>query len=218
MNPPFTTEQFLDVLVEYNLAVWPIQVGVYVLGAAAVLMVFWRIRPSDRIISGILAFLWIFMGGVYHLGYFTAINNAAWLFGIAFLVQAALFIFSGIYRGSLSFGFKPGIYSFIGLLFILFAAVLYPIIGQALGHGWPSSPSFGITPCPGTIFTFGMLLLATRRVPRYLLVIPLLWSLVGFSAAIFMGITEDVGLLVAGIGGTALLIWRDRRRKEDPEQ
>jgi hypothetical protein len=218
MNLPFSTEQFLEVLRRYNLAVWPTQVGAYVLGAAALLMVFWRIRQSDRIISGILAFLWIFMGGVYHLGYFTAINNAAWLFGAAFLVQAALFIYGGVYRGSLSFGFKPGWYSFTGLLFILFAAVVYPIIGHSLGHGWPHSPSFGITPCPGTIFTFGVLLLATRRVPKYLLVLPLLWSLVGFNAAIFMGITEDVGLLVAGVAGTLLLIARDRRTKKGTEQ
>jgi hypothetical protein len=212
MNLPFSTDQYLGVFEEYNRAVWPVQVSAYVLAAAALLLIFWRIRPSDRIISGILAFFWIFMGGVYHLGFFSKINNAAYLFGAAFVIQAGLFIFSGIHRDNLSFGFKPGVYSITGMLFILYAAVVYPLIGHALGHGWPNSPSFGIAPCPGSIFTLGMLLLTTRRVPKHLLVIPALWSLVGFAAALSLGIKEDVGLLIAGIGGTALLIVRDHRR------
>jgi hypothetical protein len=218
MSMPFTTEQFLAVFAEYNLAVWPNQVGAYVLGAAAVLMLFWRLRQSDRIIAGVLAFFWIFMGGVYHLGFFTEINNAAWLFGTAFLVQAGLFIHEGIVRGDLEFGFKPGVYSITGMLFILYAAAVYPLIGSALGHGWPGSPAFGIAPCPGTIFTFGMLLLTTRRVPKHLLVIPALWSLVGFTAALSLGIKEDVGLLIAGVVGTVLLVARDRRPKKGTEQ
>jgi hypothetical protein len=62
-----------------------------------------------------------------------------------------------------------------------------------------------------TIFTFGLLLWTERPVPRMLLVIPLLWSLLGVSAAIALDVGEDLGLVVAGLLATALLLWRDHR-------
>jgi hypothetical protein len=42
------------------------------------------------------------------------------------------------------------------------------------------------------------------------LVIPFLWSLLGISASYQLGVREDIGLLVAGVLGVGLLIWRDR--------
>jgi Family of unknown function (DUF6064) len=65
-----------------------------------------------------------------------------------------------------------------------------------------SSPTFGL-PCPTTIFTLGMLLWLDKTPPLYLLIIPLLWSLIGTVAALKLGIREDVGLLVSG----ALTVW-----------
>jgi hypothetical protein len=88
--------------------------------------------------------------------------------------------------------------------------VVYPVIGTLLGHAYPQSPVFGVAPCPTTIFTFGLLLWTTAKVPKYVLVIPLLWSLLGVTAAFTLGIREDTGLLVAGVVGTILLIWCDR--------
>jgi hypothetical protein len=55
-----------------------------------------------------------------------------------------------------------------------------------------------------------MLLWSERPVPIYLLPIPLAWSVIGFWAAISLGITEDFGLLAAGLIGSLLIILRDR--------
>ncbi len=70
---------------------------------------------------------------------------------------------------------------------------------------------FGITPCPLTLFTFGMLLLTRAPVPRWLLVIPLFWSLVAGSAAFLLGVIQDWPLLFGGLLIPLLLV-RDRRR------
>ncbi|TGQ38487.1 MULTISPECIES: DUF6064 family protein [unclassified Mesorhizobium] len=85
----------------------------------------------------------------------------------------------------------------MGAAFLFYTAVLYPLIGMATGHTYPEMPMFGVTPCPVTIFTFGMLLLTTQRLPRWLLVIPFVfvWSLIGGSAAIALGVTQDWLLL-----------------------
>ena len=87
---------------------------------------------------------------------------------------------------------------------------LYPLIGWLLGHGWPRAPMFGVTPCPLTVFTMGMLLLIEGRTPIHLAVIPVLWSLVGGTAAWFLGVTEDLALPIAGLGGLALVLWKNR--------
>lgn len=41
--------------------------------------------------------------------------------------------------------------------------------------------------------------------------IPLLWSMIGFFAALSLGITKDYMLLVAGVVGTALIIMKNRK-------
>jgi hypothetical protein len=57
---------------------------------------------------------------------------------------------------------------------------------------------FGIAPCPVTLFTFGLLLLARGPVAWWLLVIPVAWSLVGGSAAFLLHVPQDWVLLFSG--------------------
>jgi hypothetical protein len=58
-------------------------------------------------------------------------------------------------------------------------------------------PTFGV-PCPTTIFTVGLLMLATPRLWR-LSIIPVIWSVIGGSAAFLLGVSADYALPVAGI-------------------
>ena len=95
------------------------------------------------------------------------------------------------------------------LVLILFALIIYPVLGYFIGHVYPFSPTFGL-PCPTTIFTFGLLLLNSKRCPVTILIIPLVWSIIGFMAAIQFGILEDTGLLVAGLITISLLLYRNR--------
>jgi hypothetical protein len=59
-------------------------------------------------------------------------------------------------------------------------------------------------PCPTTLVTGGLLLALGPRRLRGLAVVPLLWTLVGGSAAQVLGMTQDLVLFVAG---AALLIY-----------
>ena len=211
MGLPFTTDQFLGVFERYNEAIWPMQVAAYALGLAAVVLAIRPGRHSDRIISAILAFLWLWMGVVYHLMFFRQINPAAAGFGALFVIQGILWLLLGVVRPRLSFRASHDPASIVGGLFIVYAMVVYSLIGAFLGHGYPRSPSFGVAPCPTTIFTFGLLLWTGARVPKYVLAIPLVWSVIGFGAALSLGIREDFGLLIAGLLGAIVLARRDRR-------
>lgn len=209
MALPFTIEQFLGVFQQYNLSVWPMQIFLYFIAITSIILVFKKLKHQNKIIAGVLSFLWLWVGIVYHLIFFSSINKGAYLFGSLFIIQGLLFLYLGL-KDRLSFEFKKDSNGIIGGIFILYGLMIYPILNYFFGHWWPSNPTFGL-PCPTTIFTFGLLLWTNKKVPKYVLVIPLLWSLIGVSAAINLGIWEDVMLVIAGISGTILIWVRDRK-------
>ena len=212
---PFTNEQFLEVFAAYNRAVFPMQL---VLVSAALVAIFLSIRPnkiSGKAVTTILAFFWLWMGVVYHLLFFSSINRGAIFFGLFFILQSLILFYTGVLKDKLSFGFHYGWKGMVGALLILFALVIYPLLGLLFGHIYPQSPTFGL-PCPTTIFTFGLLLWSDKKVPWYVLPIPLFWSLIGFSAAFTLGILEDIGLPIAGIIGVGIMISTNRKAATSP--
>jgi hypothetical protein len=210
---PFTIDQFMNVFKDYNLSVWPAQILLNLLALISVFVAFKKYRYSDQFNSGVLGFLWIWIGIFYHLMHFTAINNAAYVFGILYIIQGLIFVYSGIIKGYLSYKYQRNVNAITGAVFILYALIIYPVLGYFLGHVYPESPTFGL-PCPTTIFTFGLLLWTDKKIPKYILIIPFLWSILGFSAAVNLKVYEDFGLLVAGIIGTVLILLRDRKTKK----
>jgi hypothetical protein len=204
---PFTIKEFLEVMAQYNNAVWPMQLLLLLLAIVALALAFTHVKFKNKIINGILAFLWTWMGVVYHIAFFSSINKAALLFGGIFIIQGFIFAYFGAIRNDkLQYHFNWNFAVILGLLFLLYALIIYPILADAFGHTYPSMPTFGL-PCPTTIFTFGILLFAAKRIPWYTFVIPFLWSLIGFSAAFNLNITEDYGLVFAGVVGTAVLLF-----------
>ena len=205
---PFTVDQFLNVFEQYNVAVWPAQVFLYAIGMFAISLVLSRKSDFSKIISLILSLFWIWMGVVYHLWFFSAINKAAIGFAAFFVLQGILFFIAGVLKQQLTFRFSSNLYGIVGSVFLVYALIVYPVLGYWLGHRYPAIPTFGL-PCPTTIFTFGLLLWTNRRVPLYVLAIPLAWTFLGFWAAISLGMIEDLGLLMAGLLGSMLIIFRD---------
>lgn len=205
MNIPFTVKQFLDVFGSYNTAVSPIQILFILLALSTIFLAVKKRNYSDKVISGILSFFWLWIGVVYHLIFFTGINPAAYAFGAINIIQAILFFAYGIVRKDLTFGFKNNVAGIAGIVFIVYALIVYPLLGIQFGHIYPRTPTFGL-PCPTTIFTFGILLWTKKKVSPVIIGIPLLWSLIGFTAALNLGIYQDFGLLAAGLLGSALII------------
>jgi len=147
------------------------------------------------------------MGLVYHIIFFTQINPAAYLFGALFILESILIVYYGIIRRKLELVYNKDLFSYSGITLILFAIVIYPLIGFSVGHIYPASPTFGL-PCPTTIFTFGILLFNKGKLPVGLIIIPVIWSLIGFTAALKLGIYEDTGLLIAGIAIVILAYYK----------
>lgn len=203
---PFTSDEFLNLFEEYNLSLWPLQMLLYLLGIFAITFIMIRKRTEGVAVNVALAILWFWMGAVYHLLYFSTINSLAFLFGIFFIIQSAIFIWSGVLGKQLVYRWKLDVKGTIGLLFVIFSFLVYPFLSAFFGHSYPQTPTFGL-PCPTTIFTFGILLFSAKKLPWYVFIIPLLWSFIGFSAALNLDMKEDYSLLVAGIIGVLFLIF-----------
>lgn len=145
---PFTPERFLAVFVNYNNAIWPIQIAAYLLGGIAVALLSRKTRESDRALAGILAVMWLWTGVGYHGLSFSVINKAAYLFAVLFVVQGCHLTYAGVYRHQIRFGLRPGLATGVGAAFVAYAAIVYPLIGVATGHRYPEMAMFGVTPCP----------------------------------------------------------------------
>jgi hypothetical protein len=200
MKIPFTVEQFLEVFARYNEAVWPMQVILIIL-SIAIIMVLFRTRPySSRLIAAILSFFCAWMAIAYHFAFFTAINPAAWLFGVFFLVGALWLAWLGVFRNKLQFSLHRGLRAWVAGSLIVFSLIIYPLLGFLSGHHYPAMPTFGL-PCPTTIFTLGILMFAASPFPRSAFIVPLLWSAVGSLAAFQLRVPQDYGLFIAGLIG-----------------
>jgi hypothetical protein len=204
MQLPFTREQFFDLFVAYNEALWPAAVALWVASAVIALRLAAR-RPRDRWIGALLAAHWAWSALAYHVAFFTRINPAAWLFAALFVGQAILCFRLGVVQRRLSFA--PWGNAWAALAWGLIAySLAYPLV-NAIDHlSLLRIPTFGL-PCPTTIFTAGVLMLATPRC-RSLSIVPVIWSAIGGSAALLLGVPADVALPIAGM---ALAIFSLRR-------
>ena len=95
MNLPFTSEQFFQLFASYNQAIWPAQLIAYLSGFCAVWQAIKPRSSPSRVIPIALSAFWIWTGLIYHAGYFSAINRAAYFFALLFVLQGGLFISFG---------------------------------------------------------------------------------------------------------------------------
>jgi hypothetical protein len=207
---PFTADAYFSLFEVYNSAIWPAQLVAYCLGIVAIFLALRPMTAGGRITFAILSAFWLWNGIAYHLMHFFQINFAALGFGALFALQGVLFTGYAV-GGRRIFRFRPDVFGWSGLLFCLFALAVYPLLGWLAGHGWPRAAAFGVAPAPTTIFTIGMLLMMEGAAPLYLVAIPLLWSLAAGSAAVLrLDAPEDLSLLLAGVVGFGLLVWKRR--------
>jgi len=195
MSLPFTIDQFMGVFALYNQSVWPAQVLLNLLALLAVVLCFRR-GASSALVPSVLGVLWIWTGGVYHLMFFSAVNPMARVAGWLFIAQGILFLYAGVMKKDLRFRFAPSFRGITGAVIILYALLLYPVLGYVLGHAYPYSPTFG-APCPMTIFTFGVLLWSETRPRWFVLIVPVAWAFIGSSAAMMFAMKEDAGLFLS---------------------
>jgi hypothetical protein len=205
--------EFFQRMADYNTAIWPMQIITYALAIGVIALLFAKWKHSSRLIAGVLAFLWLWNGLVEIILFFGTVSSQYYFWGTLWIFQGLVFIYYGMLKSRFQFRSGRDISTYLGFLFILYAIVAYPIIGMLSGHGFPSGPIFGVAPCPVCIFTFGIFMMTRRRIPVYIFVFPLIWSLLGIYAAINFHVFADLGEVAAGVIGTLYIIVNNKNLK-----
>lgn len=198
MKIPFTTEQFFNVFIKYNSTVFPFQWILILLGIFALFLIHSKYSLKNRLIGSFLGFLWVWIGIVYHIIFFATINKLAFVFGGFFILQGLLLFINTFLKDKLIFSFSSQTKNYFGYFFILFGLLIYPIISYFDQGSFNGTIALGL-PCPSTIFTFGFFMMAGKKLPKYLLIIPSLWAILGLVAAIQFGVYQDLVMPIAAI-------------------
>jgi hypothetical protein len=206
----FTLQEFLDLIAGYTTQFWPVGLVAYVLGVLVAIMAIRHAHNASKVVCGVLALVWLWVGVVFNGFYFTRLSSSAMVFAVLFVIEGILLAVIGVLRGDLSFNVKADVYGVIGGLVILYALVGYPAIGYLLGRGYPEALLLGLAPCPTTAFTLGILLWSDRPLPKLVLVVPILYAIGAGLIAAPRGIVEDFGLLALGIAVPIAILYRER--------
>lgn len=213
MQTTISHPDFLPMFEAVNRDLWPLQAFTLLLGVAMAIAAIRKSRIADQVSAALLGSIWIFDGAVFHGVYFRSIYEPAGMFAVLWAAQGVLFIVFGVFRPRLSFTASRDGYAAFGFLLIAYALLAYPLLGYMLRSDFMYATWFGPFPCPVAVFTIGMFLLTDDRVPKFLVIVPLLWAVTGF-VPVSWGVTEDIGLLVGGSIGMVLLFVRDYRNRD----
>jgi hypothetical protein len=202
-----SSASLLAYFTKYNPSIWPMQVVVYVLALAAVFLAVKKTKSSDRIITVVLAFFWLWNGIMFFLP--IGGNSPLWyVFAALFIIQGILFLVGAV-KPNVSYHIGTDIYSLTGIVLILYGLIGSPLVGSLVGHLYPQMAFLGLFPCPTLPFTFGLLLCTDSKIPKYLIVVPFVWGLMGVMT-ISIGMMEDVVMLLGALLATAMIVYRDR--------
>ena len=209
---PFTADVLFSSFEAYNRALWPLPILAVAVALAIVLLILRPVPGGDRAIGALVALAWLWIGVGYHFLHFAAIDFAAPLYGVLFVLQGLLFGWTGAVRGRLAFRCGADLFGWAGLALTIAAVLAWPLADLS-AHGWQSVRVAGLAPGPTAAFTLGLLLLTAGRPPLHLALVPLLWTLVAGATAWVLTIPQDLALPVAGVGAFALILWKNRRQK-----
>lgn len=192
---PFTGEQFFSIFALYN-GRFLVIVAAWWIACLVSLIAAWRNpQAASRVLTTLVAALWMWNAIAYHAVLFTRINPGAWLFALMFAVQAWLLAWADT-RCQLIYFSASGAMLRIGVGLVVYA-LLYPFF-SVLSHAYPATPTFAV-PCPTTLLTLGLFLTVRTGVPISITIVPVLWALIGGSAAVLLAVSSDFVLLAAGL-------------------
>lgn len=207
----FSPRTYYRLIGRHNEALWPAQVAAFGLGFVVVGLLRRPSARQGRIVSAILAILWVWVAWAFVWRRYATINWAASWFVWLFAIEVLLLVLTGVVRGGLSFSWRRDAAGTLGIALFVLSLALYPMIAPLLGRGWRQAEIFGVAPDPTAVATLGLLLLA-EGAPRWeLLAAPLLWCLIGGATLWAMGSPEAWVLLPAALLTAGVCIWSGRR-------
>jgi hypothetical protein len=200
----FSRDTYFRLFELHNQAVWPSQILTMLMGLG-LLWIVWR-RPAwgGRVAAGILAVCWAWVAVAFHLTRYADITWAAPWLAAGFGLQALLLLSAGVAQDGLDLPDRASRTGWAALTLLLFALVLQPLIGPALGRDWAGVELFGTAPDPTVVATLGVIATARPRALWLLLPIPMLWC--ALSGATLQAMDAPDAILMPTVAMVALAL------------
>lgn len=143
----------------------------------------------------IIAAFWVWTGAIFYGQYFIDLNWAAKYFGYVFIGQGGLIAtHTLINRNKIC---RPeSLTRVIGGALVVLGMALSPTIAAIMETPISHAHLFGITPLPLIIATVGVFMVTLSRIPPWILIIPIIWTVWEILTAQTLGLWHDFALAI----------------------
>lgn len=207
---PFSNEVYFSLFADLNQTFWPANWIGYGLAILIVVLAMKLPRVGDRLIPIILAVAWCWAGSVFFGRTMADIFWPAWIFKIAFLIQAALLAGLALIPDPVPLRMKADNKSWACGMIMAVCLIFFPLLAAQMGHAWPNAQLIGNAPVPIAVFTLAILCLAPGRISKALSLLPGLFLLIAAYLALELRIWEDFLLVFCGLIALILTFRRCR--------
>jgi len=199
-------EKWWDQVGDYNDAIFPIQI--ILLAAAFVLTLLLFSKPGTRmnkIMKAYLALAFAWNGIVFFLIFGKELPGK--FLGIPLFILLAILLAWDLRADRIQLKLPDRTWQKYLTYFLVLCSFLYPLIGYAFGHYYPKSCTFGVMPCPTTVFALALMTAAIPKVDKKVYILLLLWALPALGKCLgAMDLYEDCILFWTGVYALTMLI------------
>lgn len=196
---PFSSEVYFSLFADLNRSLWQANLIGYGLAILVIVLATKLPRIGDRLIPLMLAAAWCWSGLVFFGQAMAEIFWPAWIFKIAFLIQAALLAGLALLPSPLPLGMQADNKSWTAGMIFAVCLIFYPLLAAQMGHAWPTAQLIGIAPVPNAVFTLAALCLAPGRTTKFLSLIPATFLVITAYLAVELSIWEDFLMVLCGL-------------------
>lgn len=190
----------------YNEAVFPMQI--VMLAVALVLSCFLFAKPEPKIgklMKAYLSFAFFWNGIVFFMIFGKELPGK--FLGIPLFVLLGILMAWDIHTNKIQLKFPGTTWQKSLLVLLILCSFLYPLIGYVFGHYYPEACTFGVMPCPTTVFALALLAASIPKVDKKIYILLLLWALPAVGKCLgAMDLYEDCVLFWTGVYALILLI------------
>lgn len=190
----------------YNDAIFPMQI--ITMGVAVILTYFLFANPSPKtnnLMKVYLSFTCAWNGIIFFLIFGKELPGT--VLGAPLFILVAILLAWDIFTNKTQFSLPETSWQKYLTGLLVLCAFFYPVIGFALGHYYPRTCTFGVMPCPTTVFALALLVAALPKVDKKVYLLLLVWALPAFGKCLgALDLYEDCILFWTGIYALVMLL------------
>ena len=202
----FDAEKWWDQVGNYNRAIFPMQIVLLAVAVALTYLLFSRPGPrTNKLMKAYLSLAFAWNGIVFFLIFGKELPGK--FLGIPLFILLAVLMARDLHANKIQLKLPDEAWQRYLTYLLVLCSFLYPLIGYAFGHRYPESCTFGIMPCPTTVFALALMTAAIPTVDKKIYILLLVWALPAFGKCLgAMDLYEDCILFWTGVFALVLLI------------